>query len=101
MSSGIKFHFFAHSWVSDWNHGNAHFLRGLARSLERRVTRFVVTSSWVDGRSVTLFGAKANERWMPLISFAANFLNSTFSFTATMTRARNSRRSICAKLMWW
>lgn len=36
MSSGIKFHFFAHSWVSDWNHGNAHFLRGLARSLERR-----------------------------------------------------------------
>jgi spore maturation protein CgeB len=35
MSSGIKFHFFAHSWVSDWNHGNAHFLRGLARSLDR------------------------------------------------------------------
>lgn len=33
--SGINFHFFAHSWVSDWNHGNAHFLRGLARSLER------------------------------------------------------------------
>jgi spore maturation protein CgeB len=36
MSSGINFHFFAHSWVSDWNHGNAHFLRGLARSLERK-----------------------------------------------------------------
>jgi spore maturation protein CgeB len=35
MNSGIKFHFFAHSWVSDWNHGNAHFLRGLARSLHR------------------------------------------------------------------
>jgi len=33
--SSINFHFFAHSWVSDWNHGNAHFLRGLARSLER------------------------------------------------------------------
>jgi spore maturation protein CgeB len=33
--SDINFHFFAHSWVSDWNHGNAHFLRGLARSLER------------------------------------------------------------------
>jgi spore maturation protein CgeB len=26
-------HYFAHSWVSDWNHGNAHFLRGLARAL--------------------------------------------------------------------
>lgn len=33
MSNSINFHFFAHSWVSDWNHGNAHFLRGLARSL--------------------------------------------------------------------
>ncbi len=27
---------FAHSWLSDWNHGNAHFLRGLARALMRR-----------------------------------------------------------------
>lgn len=26
---------FAHSWLSDWNHGNAHFLRGLARALLR------------------------------------------------------------------
>ncbi len=33
MSQRLRFHFFAHSWVSDWNHGNAHFLRGLARSL--------------------------------------------------------------------
>lgn len=35
MSQPLRFHFFAHSWVSDWNHGNAHFLRGLARSLVR------------------------------------------------------------------
>lgn len=27
---------FAHSWLSDWNHGNAHFLRGLARALIAR-----------------------------------------------------------------
>lgn len=35
--SGAKltFRLFAHSWVSDWNHGNAHFLRGLARELKR------------------------------------------------------------------
>jgi spore maturation protein CgeB len=26
---------FCHSLVSDWNHGNAHFLRGLARELQR------------------------------------------------------------------
>ncbi len=35
MIGRMNFHFFAHSWVSDWNHGNAHFLRGLARSLGR------------------------------------------------------------------
>ncbi|HWR17835.1 MAG TPA: glycosyltransferase [Terriglobales bacterium] len=33
--SSLRFHIFAHSWVSDWNHGNAHFLRGLARELKR------------------------------------------------------------------
>jgi spore maturation protein CgeB len=33
MTSRLKIRYFAHSWVSDWNHGNAHFLRGLARSL--------------------------------------------------------------------
>lgn len=27
---------FAHSWISDWNHGNCHFLRGLARALVAR-----------------------------------------------------------------
>ena len=35
MSSRIRFRIFAHSWLSDWNHGNAHFLRGLARELVR------------------------------------------------------------------
>lgn len=29
----LSFRFFAHSWISDWNHGNAHFLRGLASEL--------------------------------------------------------------------
>ena len=27
---------FYHSLVSDWNHGNAHFLRGIAGELQRR-----------------------------------------------------------------
>lgn len=35
MKTKLKFRFFAHSWVSDWNHGNAHFLRGLVRELTR------------------------------------------------------------------
>jgi spore maturation protein CgeB len=33
MSGQLSFRFFAHSWISDWNHGNAHFLRGLASEL--------------------------------------------------------------------
>jgi spore maturation protein CgeB len=33
MKQSLNFRIFAHSWVSDWNHGNAHFLRGLASAL--------------------------------------------------------------------
>ena len=35
MRDKLRFRIFAHSWLSDWNHGNAHFLRGLARELVR------------------------------------------------------------------
>jgi spore maturation protein CgeB len=35
MSSRIRFCVFAHSWVSDWCHDDAHFLRGLVRELLR------------------------------------------------------------------
>jgi spore maturation protein CgeB len=35
MIQHLKFRMFAHSWISDWNHGNAHFLRGLASELVR------------------------------------------------------------------
>ena len=31
----MKFVFFVHSAVSDWNHGNAHFVRGLMSALTR------------------------------------------------------------------
>lgn len=33
MTRHLRFCIFAHSWISDWNHGNAHFLRGLAMEL--------------------------------------------------------------------
>lgn len=38
----MKVVLFAHSLISDWNHGNAHFLRGLARELGRRGHRVTV-----------------------------------------------------------
>ncbi len=33
MSRSFRIAYFAHSLRSDWNNGNAHFLRGLLRSL--------------------------------------------------------------------
>jgi spore maturation protein CgeB len=35
MKQKLNIALFSHSLVSDWNHGNAHFLRGLARELVR------------------------------------------------------------------
>jgi spore maturation protein CgeB len=35
LKQKLNFRFFAHSWISDWNHGNAHFLRGLVREMGR------------------------------------------------------------------
>src|SRR5690242_13584472 len=32
----MRFLFYTHSLVSDWNHGNAHFLRGVMRELVAR-----------------------------------------------------------------
>jgi spore maturation protein CgeB len=38
----MRFVMFYHSLVSDWNHGNAHFLRGVMRDLRRRGHQVVV-----------------------------------------------------------
>jgi spore maturation protein CgeB len=35
VTGKLRIRIFAHSLVSDWNHGNAHFLRGLSRALFR------------------------------------------------------------------
>ena len=32
----MRFVLYAHSVVSDWNNGNAHFLRGVCRALQQR-----------------------------------------------------------------
>lgn len=45
----MRFVMFCHSLVSDWNHGNAHFLRGVARELVRRghgVTVYEPADGW-------------------------------------------------------
>src|SRR4051794_14467675 len=45
----MKFVLFYHSLLSDWNHGNAHFLRGIVSELHARghgVTVFEPSDSW-------------------------------------------------------
>ena len=45
----MRFVLFYHSLVSDWNHGNAHFLRGVVRELQARdhaVTVLEPTDNW-------------------------------------------------------
>jgi spore maturation protein CgeB len=49
MTSKLNIALFCHSLVSDWNHGNAHFLRGLVRALGRmghRVRSYEELGSW-------------------------------------------------------
>ena len=50
MSHSLELRFFAHSWVSDWNHGNAHFLRGIVAELIAR-SHDVVVYEPADGWS--------------------------------------------------
>ena len=44
-----RFAFFYQSVISDWNHGNAHFLRGMMRALQARghpVICYEQTDNW-------------------------------------------------------
>jgi spore maturation protein CgeB len=53
---------FYHSLVSDWNHGNAHFLRGVATELIRQgheVTVYEPADSWSRQNLVSEYGARA------------------------------------------
>jgi spore maturation protein CgeB len=47
----MRLAFFIHSFVSDWNHGNAHFLRGLLDSLARQGHQ---VASWEPRRAWSL-----------------------------------------------
>jgi len=60
----LDIRFFVHSLVSDWNHGNAHFLRGLVRSLQKmghRVRSYEELGGWSLANLVQQEGEKAIE----------------------------------------
>jgi spore maturation protein CgeB len=66
----MKFAFFVHAIASCWNNGNAHFLRGVATSLQRKgheVLVFEPRSAWSRDNLVADHGTEALER------FAASF----------------------------
>src|SRR5579875_369669 len=71
MQRSLRVAYFAHSLRSDWNNGNAHFLRGLLRALQSEgcsVTVYEPESAW---SIENLRAEDAGER--ALDSFAAAF----------------------------
>ena len=62
MKRKLDIRYFAHSWVSDWNHGNAHFLRGLARDLVRMghsLRCYEQMKSWSLSNLINIEGERA------------------------------------------
>jgi spore maturation protein CgeB len=71
----MKFIFYTHSLISDWNHGNAHFLRGVIRDLVRRGHQALALEpddSWSRANLIAEQGPVAIERFretFPDLSF--------------------------------
>lgn len=61
---------FAHSVVSDWSHGNAHFLRGLLRSLRRRGHQVLAVERARNWSTEELIRDHGHE---PIVEFARLF----------------------------
>jgi spore maturation protein CgeB len=89
MTERLHLRFFAHSWRSDWNHGNAHFLRGLVDELRKsghEVRCYEPENAWsfvnllqeeVAARSLEEFQAKFPELDVRITpSDSASFLES-------------------------
>lgn len=66
----MRFVFFYHSLISDWNHGNAHFLRGITRELQVRehtVSTFEPANGWSLNNLIRHHGNQ------PLLEFGRTF----------------------------
>jgi spore maturation protein CgeB len=73
----MRFVLFYHSLVSDWNHGNAHFLRGVVRELlaaGHEVRVYEPTSGWSRQNLLRDYGPQAAESFQR----AFPMLHSTF-----------------------
>lgn len=61
---------FVHSVESDWNHGNAHFVRGLMRALQERGHRVTGCERWRNWSTDNLYQDHGAE---PIAEFARRF----------------------------
>jgi spore maturation protein CgeB len=79
----VRFVIFTHSLVSDWNHGNAHFVRGVASELARRGNDLRVFEP-IDGWSLRNLTAEHGER--PIAEFESVYprIRSRFYDPATL-----------------
>ncbi len=71
----LRIALFSHSMVSDWNHGNAHFLRGLARNLQalgHQVTSFEEEDNWSISNLVRDHGLGPLEQFRRRFPFIDN-----------------------------
>jgi spore maturation protein CgeB len=79
----VRFVLFYHSLISDWNHGNAHFLRGVATELQAQghaVTIYEPADGW------SLRNLRASQGDEPIAAFHAAYpgLHSTFYDVETL-----------------
>jgi spore maturation protein CgeB len=88
----MRFVIFTHSLVSDWNHGNAHFLRGFATELSERgyeVRIFEPVNGWSRSNLVAEHGAAPIEefaRVYPKIQ-SREYCPETFDFNEALDGA--------------
>jgi spore maturation protein CgeB len=66
----MKIVLFAHSFVSDWSHGNAHFLRGMVRALRKRGHEVLAVERWRNWSTEQLFNDHGHG---PIVEFARLF----------------------------
>jgi spore maturation protein CgeB len=80
MTGRLRFRIFAHSWISDWNHGNAHFLRGLASELVKQGHE-VRCYEERDGWSMkNLAGERSDAAAQAIVAFRQAFPNLDVGF---------------------
>jgi spore maturation protein CgeB len=73
----VKVVFFTHSLISDWNHGNAHFLRGLMRALQRRGHTTMACERWRNWSTEQLV---QDHGALPIVEFARRFADLEVAF---------------------